>query len=78
MALLSHFNFHYSYDATVEDDDGTLKMHRKVTSPGVKDYASHVPGDNIALSKEDDIEYKRGVLTHSKGTTKTKLVPQVR
>ena len=67
-----------SYDASVEDDDGTLKMHREVTSAGVKDYASHIPGDNVALSKKEDIEYKRGVLTHSQGTTKTKLVPQVR
>ena len=69
---------HYSYDATIEDEDGTLKMHRKVSSVGVKDYATHVPGDNVAMSKREDIEYKQGVLTHSKGITKTKLVPQVR
>ena len=69
---------HYSYDATIEDEDGTLKMHRKVSSASVKDYASHIPGDNVAMSKQEDIEYKRGVLTHSKGITKTKLVPQVR
>jgi len=77
-AFFDSYDSYYSYDATVEDNDGTLKMHREVTSAGVKDYASHVPGENVALSKKEDIEYKRGVLTQSKGTTRTKLVPQVR
>ena len=52
-------------------------MHRKVTSSDVQDYASHVAGDKISLTKDEDIEYKKGVLTHSQGVTTTKILSQV-
>ena len=52
-------------------------MHRKVTSSGVQDYASHVAGDKIVLTKDEDIEYKKGVLTHSSGFTQTNILSQV-
>ena len=52
-------------------------MHRKVSSADVEDYATHIPGDTVALDREDDIEYRKGVLTHSKGLTKAKMMPVV-
>ena len=52
-------------------------MHRRVTSEDVEDYSSHVPGGDVALDREEDIVYKRGVLTHSEGVTTLKLMPQV-
>jgi len=65
------------YDASAQSEEGTVRMHRRVTSAGVEDYASHIPGDIVALSKDEDIEYKHGVMTHSKGVTTTKIMPQV-
>ena len=58
-------------------EDGTLRMHRKVTSEDVEDYASHVPGDEVKLDKEDDIVYKKGMLTHGSGTVEVHLVQKV-
>ena len=52
-------------------------MHRSVKSEDVEDYASHMPGDVVALDREEDIEYRRGVLTHSAGVSTVKLMPQV-
>ena len=52
-------------------------MHRKVTSSDVGDYATHVPGDTVALDREEDIEYRRGVLTHAAGVTTAKMMPVV-
>ena len=52
-------------------------MHRRITSEDVEDYSSHIPGDMVALDKEEDIEYKKGVLTHSEGVMTTKMMPQV-
>ena len=54
-----------------------MRMHRKVTSEDVEDYSSHIPGDVVALDREENIEYKKGVLTHSEGVTMTKMMPQV-
>ena len=52
-------------------------MHRKVTSEDVEDYSSHVPGDVVALDREEDIEYKKGVMTHSSGVSTIKMMPEV-
>ena len=52
-------------------------MHRTVKSRDIKDYASHIPGNNVILDKEEDIEYRGGVLTHSEGTVDIKLMPEV-
>ena len=52
-------------------------MHRKVTSKDVEDYSSHVPGDDVTLDREEDIEYKKGVMTHAAGSSTIKLMPQV-
>ena len=55
-----------------------MKMHRKVTSDDVEDYSSHVPGDVVALDREEDIEYKKGVMTHSSGVSTIKMMPEVK
>ena len=57
--------------------DGVLRMHRRVTSEDVEDYSSHIPGGDVALDREEDIVYKKGVMTHSEGVTTLKLMPQV-
>ena len=54
-----------------------MRMHRSVTSEDVEDYSSHIPGDVVALDRKEDIEYKKGVLTHSEGVTTAKMMPQV-
>ena len=58
-------------------EEGTLRMHRKVTSEDVEDYASHVPGDEVKLDKEENIVYKKGMLTHGSGTVAVHLVQKV-
>ena len=52
-------------------------MHRTVTSNDVKGYASHIPGEEVELDKEEDLVYKKGVLTHASGTTSCKLMTKV-
>ena len=67
-----------SYTASLQDiGEGTLRMHRKVTSKDVKDYASHTPGDEVEMNKDEDIEYKKGVLTHCNGIVTVKLMRKV-
>ena len=52
-------------------------MHRRVTFDDVKGYASHIPGEEVEMDKEEDIVYKKGVLTHASGTTSCKLLTKV-
>ena len=67
-----------SYEASVQDiQDGVLRMHRTVKSNDVKGYASHIPGEEVELDKEEDLVYKKGVLTHASGTTSCKLMTKV-
>ena len=67
-----------SYTASLQEmKEGTLRMHRKVTSDDVEDYASHVPKDEVELDKEEDIEYQKGILTRASGTVETKLMRKV-
>ena len=67
-----------SYQASAQDKaNGVLKMHRKVTSNDVQDYASHLPRELVALQRDEDIEYKRGVLAHSAGVTQANMMPMV-
>ena len=66
------------YEANAQDEaEGIVKMHRKITSKDVEDYSSHIPGDVVALDKEEDIEYKKGVMTHASGASTIKMMPQV-
>ena len=67
-----------SYEASAQDiQDGILRMHRTVTSNDVEGYASHIPGEEVELDKEEDLVYKKGVLTQARGTTSCKLMTQV-
>ena len=49
-------------------------MHRTVNTEDVVDYTSHVPKDDVMLTKEEDIEYKSGKLQHSAGRTSVRLL----
>ena len=66
-----------SYTASARNAEGTLRMHRKVTSGDMEDYASHVPKDEVEMDKEEDIEYQKGILTRASGTVETKLMRKV-
>ena len=55
-----------------------MKMHRNITSNDIISYASHLPSEEVELDKEEDLEFKDGVLTHASGTTSCKLMPKVR
>ena len=53
-------------------------MHRKITSDGVEGYASHIPKEEVELVKDEDLVFKKGLLTQASGTTSVKLMPKVR
>ena len=53
-------------------------MHRKITSDGVEGYASHIPGEEVELVKDEDLVFKKGLLTQASGMTSVKLMPKVR
>ena len=52
-------------------------MHRKITSDDVEGYASHMPTEEVKLVKDEDIVFKKGMLTQASGMTSVKLMPQV-
>ena len=58
-------------------ENGVLRMHRTISSDDVEGYASHLPPDEVQMTKEEDIVYKKGVLTHASGSTSVKLVAKV-
>ena len=71
-------NFWCRYSASAQDKaNGIVKMHRKVTSDNVQDFSTHIPKDDVAVNKDEDIVYRRGVLTHSAGVTTAKIMPVV-
>ena len=49
-------------------------MHRTVRNEDVVDYTSHIPKEDAFLSKEEDIEYRSGMLFHSSGSSYVKLL----
>ena len=53
-------------------------MHRRVTSEDVEDYSSHIPKNLVTLDQEEDIVYRKGVLTHSEGVSTVKMMQQVK
>ena len=69
---------YHRYEGSAQDKkEGVMKMHRRVTSEDVEDYSSHIPRDVVVLDQEEDIEYRKGVLTHSGGFSTVKLMQQV-
>ena len=74
MSLLCYIQLvtahYYSYTPS---KDG-LKMHRTVRNEDVVDYTSHIPKEDAFLSKEEDIEYRSGMLFHSSGSSYVKLL----
>ena len=48
-------------------------MHRRVRTEDVIEYPMHVSAQAIQLVKEEDIEYQKGHLTKSNGTTHVSL-----
>ena len=68
-----------SYEASAQDrKDGVIRMHRKITSDDVEGYASHIPKEEVKLEKDEDLVFKKGLLTKASGTTSVKLMPEVR
>ena len=68
----------FSYEASAQDKaDGTVKMHCKIVSEDVEDYATHIPGDVADLNKEEDMIYTKGVLMHANGISTVKMMPEV-
>ena len=51
------------------NEDGTQKMHRSVTSDDVEEYPGENQAQDIHLTKDEDIEYRSGILYSSSGTT---------
>ena len=53
-------------------------MHRKITSDDVEGYASHIPKEEVELVKDEDLVFKKGLLTKASGKISAKLMPKVR
>ena len=49
------------------------KMHRSVDGKDVIDYSTGAKKRDIQLRKEEDIEYRNGILRHSSGDTMFKV-----
>ena len=66
------------YPASLQDlEEGTFRAHRSITVEDVEGFANHLPTEEVELKKEEDIVYKRGVLTHASGVMEVKLMPKV-
>ena len=55
-----------------------MRMNRKITSDDVEGYASHIPKEEVELVKDEDLVFKKGLLTQANGTTSAKLMRKVR
>jgi len=51
------------------NEDGVQRMHRYVNSEDVEQYPDDTHPRDILLTKDEDFEYKSGILYHSSGTT---------
>ena len=70
--------FSCSYEASAQNlENGVLKMHRRIVSGDVETYSSHLPPQEVDLEKEEDIVFKKGVLTQASGHTSVRLMRQV-
>ena len=49
-------------------EDGSIKMHRTITSADVMEYSTEIPARDVDLVEEEDIEYRSGQLIKSNGT----------
>ena len=64
----------YHLHRYTKKSDGTVKMHRSVSSDDVVSYSSDIPQDEVDLSKEEDVEVKSGKIMSSSGTTSVKML----
>ena len=75
---VENLKFCCSYEASAQDvENGILRMHRNIMSAHVQSFAPHVPTEEVELEKEEDIIFKKGVLTHASGSTSVKLLRKV-
>lgn len=56
---------------------GIVRLHRRVMSEDVRDYADHVPRDEVSLDKNEQLVIRRGIVTQSSGTTTIKMMVKV-
>ena len=49
-------------------EEGSIKMHRTITSADVMEYSTEIPARDVDLVEEEDIEYRSGRLIKSNGT----------
>ena len=68
LILLELFSDRYE-----QNSDSMKKMHRSIDSNDVIDYSTGARKRDIQLRKEEDIEYRNGVLQHSFGDTSFKV-----
>ena len=52
-------------------------MKRTITSNSVKGYSSHVPLEEVTLTKDEALQFKKGTLTSADGKISCKLMTQV-
>ena len=60
-------------DRYEQNSDRVKKMHRSINGKDVIDYSTGARKRDIQLRKEEDIEYRDGVLQHSSGDTSFKI-----
>ena len=58
-------------------DPGVKKMHRRIDTDEVIDSSSGVGRRKIKFSKDEDIEYRDGVLRRSSGRAEVKMMKEV-
>ena len=60
-------------DSYEQNTDNVKKMHRSIDGKDVIDYSTGARKRDIQLRKEEDIEYRDGILQHSSGDTSFKI-----
>ena len=66
-----------SHEASTESDHHVKKMHRHIDTDEVIDSASEVGKRKIKFLKDEDIEYRDGVLRRSSGRAEVKMAKEV-
>ena len=70
-------NVYNKYRHEVSTDPGVKKMHRHIDTDEIIDSSSGVGKKKIRFSKDEDIEYRDGVLRHSSGRAEVKMMKEV-
>ena len=73
MAVATCYLHQFFHDRYEQNSDNVKRMHRSFDGKDIINYSTGARKRDIQLRKEEDIEYRDGILQHSSGDTSFKI-----